>query len=86
MQCIVMGWGTYNVINRDFNCVYYSHACSIEDPDNQRVVITGGQYTNTTVSVYGLQGWVEDLQPLNIGRYQHACTSYASGRSSRVRS
>jgi len=51
-------------------------ACSIEDPDTETVVITGGRYTSTTVSVYGLQGWVEDLQPLHTGRYWHACTSY----------
>ena len=58
--------------------VYFSEACSIEDPDTETVVITGGRYTSTTVSVYGLQGWVEDLQPLNDGRRSHACTSYMS--------
>ena len=57
-------------------CVYYSRACAIEDPDTQTVVITGGDYTLTTVSVYGLKGWVEDLEALNTGRRSHACTSY----------
>ena len=66
------------------NCVYYSFACAIEDPDTQTVVITGGWWTRTTVSVYGLQGWVEDLQPLNIRRYWHACSSYMSA-GTRVR-
>ena len=56
--------------------VYFSDACSIEDPDTETAFITGGGYTMTTVSVYGRQGWVEDLQPLNTGRYSHACTSY----------
>ena len=56
--------------------VYFSEACSIEDPDTETVVITGGRYTSTTVSVYGLQGWVEDLPSLITGRYWHACTSY----------
>ena len=64
--------------------VYFSWACSIEDPDTETVVITGGYKTLTTVSVYGLQGWVEDLQPLNTGRRYHACTSYISGKT-RVR-
>ena len=56
--------------------VYFSWACSIEDPDTETVVITGGKYTLTTVSVYGRQGWVEDLSSLNTGRQYHACTSY----------
>ena len=64
--------------------VCYSVACAIEDSDNQTVIITGGYYTRTTVSVYGLQGWIEDLQPLNTGRYWHACSSYMSGMT-RVR-
>ena len=59
--------------------VYFSEACSIEDPDTETVVITGGyDDTSTTVSVYGRQGWVKDLQPLNTGRLLHACTSYMS--------
>ena len=56
--------------------VYFSWACSIEDPDTETVVITGGVYTLTTVSVYGLQGWMEDLPHLINGRLGHACTSY----------
>ena len=56
--------------------VYYSSACSIEDPDTETVVITGGYDTMTTVSVYGLQGWEDDLPSLNTGRRYHACTSY----------
>ena len=68
-----------------FNYVYYSIACAIDDPDTQTVVITGGWYTRSTVSVYGLQGWVEDLQPLNDARLSHACTSYIKGGNSRVR-
>ena len=56
--------------------VYFSRACSIADPDTETVVITGGLDTLTTVSVYGRQGWVEDLPSLITGRYWHACTSY----------
>ena len=43
------------------------------------VVITGGYHTDTTVVVYSVQGWLEDLPSLNIGRWNHACTSYMSG-------
>ena len=60
--------------------VYYSFACSIEDPDKENIVITGGDYpvSVATVSVYGRQGWVEDLPHLITGRQSHACTSYMS--------
>ena len=64
---------------------YYSCACALEDPDTSTVVITGGYYYTTTVSVYGTQGWQEDLQSLNVGRFLHACSSYMSGED-RVRS
>ena len=59
-------------------------ACAIENPDNQTVIITGGWYTLTTASVYNTTDWVKDLQPLNIGRKYHACTSFMSGET-RVR-
>ena len=54
-------------------------ACAIPDPDTDTVVITGGYGTLNTVAVYSVQGWQEDLPSLNIGREQHACTSYMSG-------
>ena len=28
---------------------------------------------------YGLEGWMEDLPPLNVGRFEHGCGSYVSG-------
>ena len=60
--------------------VYYSKACAIPDTVNgDNVVITGGVKTRDKVSVYNVQGWQEDLPPLNTGREQHACTSYVSG-------
>ena len=31
------------------------------------------------VSVYDKNGWTKDLQPLNIGRAKHGCTSFLSG-------
>ena len=56
--------------------VYYSYACAI--PDEDTVIITGGDFTRKTVSVYTVEGWQEDLPSLNTGRYYHACSSYWS--------
>ena len=66
------------------DCVYYSYACAIPDPDTDTVVVTGGLFSMNTVSVYSNQGWQEDLPPLNTGRYEHACAGYMSGEK-RVR-
>ena len=46
--------------------------------DGDRVIITGGSSTMTTVAVYTVEGWQGDLQPLNTGRMNHACSSYWS--------
>ena len=59
--------------------VYYSWACAIADPDTDTVVVTGGLNTHTTVTVYSVQGWKENLPSLNTGRDLHACTSYMTG-------
>ena len=56
---------------------YYSYACAI--PQEDSVIVTGGYWTSTTVSVYNTEGWLEDLPPLNTGRDSHACSSYWSG-------
>ena len=60
----------------------YSFACAI--PQGDSVMVTGGSDTKNTVSVYNVEGWLEDLPPLNTGRYLHACSSYRSGET-RVR-
>ena len=57
----------------------YSRACAIPYEETERVIVTGGANTWNTVSVYSVEGWQEDLPPLNIGREEHACTSYLSG-------
>ena len=57
--------------------LYFSKACAI--PDGDTVIITGGESTKNTVSVYNVEGWQEDLPPLNTGRYHHACSSFWSG-------
>merc|ERR1719360_181543 len=51
-------------------------SCSIPDPDKEEVIITGGIYTMTTVSVYSEDGWQRDLKQLTQGRTVHACSSF----------
>ena len=73
-----------------FLTVILSMACAIEDRETDSVVITGGgadeRYkAKSTVSVYNVLGWQEDLPPLITGRYNHACTSYTSDKGTRVR-
>ena len=58
---------------------YYRFACAIALEDS--VMVTGGSSTLTTVSVYNVQGWQNDLSPLNTGRRDHACSSYWSGET-----
>ena len=40
--------------------------------------MTGGIDISTTVSIYDMNGWIQDLPSLNTGRYQHACGRYKS--------
>ena len=61
-------------------------ACSIPDPDTDTVVVTGGEYTLTTVTRYGKHGWIEDFSSgLNYGRRNHGCTSFWSKDNERVK-
>ena len=62
-----------------FKFTSYRGACSIPDPDNREVVITGGSgntRTYTKVSVYNEKGWSRNLNDLKDGRNNHACTSF----------
>ena len=59
-------------------------ACSITNGEEE-VIITGGYFTLSTVSVYNLDGWTGDLPSLNTGRYYHACGKYISQNGDRVR-
>ena len=68
----------------------FRSSCAIPDPDTNTVIITGGggfpynrDENYTLVSRYNKDGWLADLPPLNIGRYQHSCTSYVA-RGERV--
>ena len=54
-------------------------ACAIPDPDNEEVIITGGEFTKTRVSVYNKAGHQRDLPDLNTGRKNHACSGFIYG-------
>ena len=59
--------------------MYYNnfrHACGIQFED--KLIVTGGLVTMTTVSVYNDYGWVIDLAPLKTGRNAHSCAHYTS--------
>ena len=64
------------------NLLYlYREACSMPDLTSDSVIITGGDLTMSTVSRYGVLGWVEDLPSLVVGRNSHGCGSYFRGDS-----
>ena len=66
---------------------HYRDACSIPDPDTDTVLVTGGEWTLTTVSRYGKKGWIEDFSSgLRTGRRAHGCTSFLSRNNERVKS
>ena len=50
-------------------------SCAIPDPRNEFLYITGSGNPKQ-VSQYGLEGFIEDLPELNIGRNDHACAGY----------
>jgi len=54
-------------------------ACSITDLTSDSVFLTGLSWTRSTVSRYGVFGWVEDLPSLVVGRMDHGCSSYLKG-------
>ena len=69
----------HNVVN---NLLRY--ACSIT-PDDDTLIMTGGQYTMNTVSLYNRRGWVKNLDSLSTGRRLHACGYYKNNDGDTVR-
>ena len=65
----------------------FRNACSIQFDD--KVIITGGIHkftssSSTTVSVYTMEGWIEDLPDLLQGRNYHGCGHYNDDNNEEV--
>jgi len=58
--------------------------CSIEDNDEDRVILTGGYSTLNKVSVFNKNGFVEQLPDLLTGRYLHACGFFINNDKNKV--
>ena len=63
------------------NC--FRHACSIEL--KEIVILTGGYYTQSKVTVYNNEGWVADWPELKTGRYTHGCGHFVNTDNKVVR-
>ena len=63
--------------NMKLDIHFSSYACAISD--GSEVVLTGGFGNRRDVTAYNLDGFVEDLPLLNIGRQYHACSSFVQG-------
>ena len=48
------------------------------------MIVTGGRDTEYTVSVYGIDGWMEDLPDLRSGRFYHGCGHYINDENKMV--
>ena len=46
------------------------------DLPSDSLIVTGGYFTMSTVSRYGVSGWVEDLPSLTEERSDHGCGSF----------
>lgn len=66
-----------------FNLKHPSRAsCLIDEGSN--FLLTGGYDTRQTVSRYDASGWIEDLENLNDGRYDHGCAQYEDDFNNKV--
>ena len=64
----------------------FSSACGIPDPENKEIIITGGVYTRTKVSVYNEAGHQRDLADLKQGRFwYHTCTMFVGNGGKKVK-
>ena len=59
-----------------------SVSCLIDE--GETFLLTGGSYSEEVVSRYNIDGWVEDLDNLNTGRYSHGCAKYTNNDGERV--
>ena len=51
----------------------------------ETVILTGGETSETQVTVYNTKGWVADLPSLNQGRYGHGCGHFVNTDNKVVR-
>ena len=64
----------------------YSESCpSCLIDEGETFLLTGGTYSMETVSRYDINGWLEDLDNLNTGRFDHGCTKYTNNDGVKVR-
>ena len=64
---------------------FFRHACSIDVKETEKVILTGGRYTKTKVTVYNTEGFVEDWPELKTGRYTHGCGHFVNTDNKVVR-
>jgi len=82
MTTEIISQGEYEGVpwfDMQYNTMY---ACSIVDSGT--LLVTGGEYTQRTVSRYNTAGFVEDLPALNEGRYYHGCGAYTGDTGEQV--
>ena len=64
----------------------FSSTCGIPDPENKEIIITGGVYTRTKVSVYNEAGHQRDLSDLKQGRFwYHTCSMFVGNGGKKVK-
>ena len=63
--------------------IFFRSSCLIDE--GETFVLTGGAGSESTVSRYNINGWVEDLDDLITGRFSHGCTQYENTLGARVR-
>ena len=64
--------------------IFFRYSCLIDEGESF-LLTGGGAGSESTVSRYNINGWVEDLDDLITGRYGHGCTQYSNTRGARVR-
>ena len=67
----------------DIYYVIIRWACSIQM--EEVVILTGGYYTKSLVTVYNNAGFVEELPSLNTGRRSHGCGHFVNTDNQVVR-
>ena len=81
-------WISFDLkVKKKFSCYQlfyeyfiFSDACTIQLED--WVVVTGGTDRDyKTVSIYDVNGWVEDLPDLNQARDEHGCGYYVDSNN-----